>query len=122
MGQIVGGTAYLKTNGQQYKLRGNLTYFAGSLEREDVVGMDGVHGYKEMPKAPFVQADLTDAPNLDAKQFETMTDVTVSIQLGNGKQFILSNAWCTQAPEMDASEGQGTVRFVGLRGEVLTVA
>lgn len=120
--RLVGGIAYVKVNGQQYALKGNLTYSPGTLERETVLGMDGIHGYKQTPKAPMVEMDLTDSPELDMKTFEEMTDVTVTVELGNGKQFVLSNAWCTMAPEIDATEGQGTVKFEGLKGEVITSA
>jgi hypothetical protein len=117
----VGGIAYIKVDGKQFLLRGNLKYGPADRERETVAGMDQVHGFKEMVKTPFVEMDLTDTAGLNVKKFQEMTDVSVVVELGNGKQFVLSNAWCVTAPEVDASEGQFTVRFEGLRGEEITV-
>src|SRR5260363_409760 len=48
-------------------------------------GMDGVHGYKETPHAGFISATLRDAGGLTVADFNAMTNVTVTVELANGK-------------------------------------
>lgn len=116
---IVGGIAFIRIDGLQYKVRGNAKYSTAASERESVAGMDGVHGYKETVKVPFVEMDLSDSGSLELKSISAKTDITVTLELGSGKQFVLRNAWCVTAPELDATEGQFTVRFEGLSAEEL---
>lgn len=113
----VGGIAYLKIDGVQYDLRGNAKYSPGDIERESVAGMDGVHGYKEMVAVPYIEMDLTDRPTIEIKKLQALNDVTVTLELINGKAFTLRNAWYVTRAEMDAAEGQMTVRFEGKSGE-----
>jgi len=81
--------------------------------------MDRIHGYKEMIEAPFVEMAVSDAGDLDTKKFQKATDITVTVELGSGKQFVLRNAWHVPQIEVDGVEGQMTLRFEGLSGEEL---
>jgi hypothetical protein len=120
MPPIIGGIAYLRVNGRQYLLRGDLNYAPGDRERESKTGMDGIHGFGERVIPPFVEGNLTDTADLTVKDFQNMTDVTVTVELGNRKQFVLSNAWTVNRSEVDADEGQFPVRFEGMKGEEIT--
>src|SRR5687767_5733525 len=92
-GQLRGGLCYFKANGQQYDCRADVKYSVTDIVRETVKGMDGIHGYTESKEAPFIEGTFSDAGNLDTKAFQAMTDVTITLELGNGKQVILRNAW-----------------------------
>lgn len=69
------------------------------------------------PAAPFVEVDLTNRPTLDIKKLFALNNTTITLEMENGKQFVLRNAWCVTRPEVDAAEGMFTIRFEGLQGD-----
>jgi len=98
----IAGTAYFTIDGQRYSLKGNMTVALGARERETVVGLDNIHGFKEMPAAAFIECDVTDKPDFE---------------LINGKVGVLRNAWQVNNIELNVDEGELTVRFEGPKGE-----
>jgi Phage tail tube protein len=115
----VAGVAYIRVDGAQYALRGNLTVSIDGSEREGIPGQDGVHGYIERPRVPFIEGDLSDIGGLSLEALRRMSNVTVQAELANGKKYLLRNAWTAPAIEMATAEGQATVRWEGMRGEEL---
>ena len=114
MASRVAGVAYLKVSGQQYPLRGNLQVSPSRVERTGIAGQDGVHGYSELPRVPFIVGDVTLDPALSMEALEATVDATVTAELANGKVYVLSNAWCKAALELNTTEGMVNVRFEGL--------
>ena len=88
----------------------------------DVLGQDRVHGYKEIPKPAFLECDLSDRANVDIKRYSDMRDVDLTVELGNGKMFVMQGAWCVTPPELDTAEGQYPVRFEAVEAEEITVS
>lgn len=115
----LGGTAYIKVDGRQYQLRGNLTVSIDAFEREGVAGMDGTHGYLERPRVQQISCDLTDSDGLSLADLRAIKDATVTAELNNGKTALLSNAWTSSAHEVNASDAQVSVVFQGLNGRWL---
>ncbi len=113
----VAGTAFFSINGVQYSLRGNLKVSLGDVERESVVGMDAYHGVKETPAAPFMECDLTDRPEIDLNTLSELENVTITVNLINGKVGVLRNAYQMNKIELNAADGLYTVRFEGESGE-----
>lgn len=113
----VAGTAFFKVDGTQYSLRGNMNVSLGNVERESVVGMDQYHGIKEIPKAGFIECDLTDHPDVDINTLNQLEDVTVTVELINGKTGVLRNAAQVTPIELNVVDGQMKVRFEGPKGE-----
>lgn len=113
----VAGVAYVYVNGQQYPLRGNLTVSIDTVEREGIAGQDGIHGYIERPRIPWIEGDFSDLGGLSLVALQRMIDVTVTAELANGKQYVVRNGWTSTAREFDAAEGQATVRWEGMAGE-----
>lgn len=111
--KAVAGTAYIKADGKQFPLRGSLTVSAAVIEREGISGQDGVHGYKEMPRVPFISCDISDGEDVSVPELMAMTNVTVTAELANGKTYVLRNAWVADAVEIDTVEGQMTVKWEG---------
>ena len=109
----IAGTVFLKVDGEQLQLRGDLVVSPGSAERESVVGQDAVHGFKEMPRAPFIEGTFSDGAAVSLEALQRQSDVTVQAELASGKQYVLRNAWLVPAPELDTSEGQMTLRWEG---------
>ena len=121
MTKPAGGIAYLKADGQQFALRGNLNVGVPDVERESIVGQDGVHGYVEKPVAPYIEGDLTDSGGLSVEQIAAIRDATVTAELVNGKVYVLREAWVTTAIAINTAEGSMNVRFEGMRMEEITV-
>ena len=113
----IGGTAYLKVDGAQFALRGDLTISIDPVERTGVAGMDGVHGYTEAPRIPFIEGSFSDIGGMSLTQLQRHRDVTVTAEVLSGKVYLLRNAWTATARELNAVEGSVTIRWEGESGE-----
>ncbi|MCJ2053994.1 phage tail tube protein [Methylobacterium sp. J-070] len=114
MGQRIAGTAYVKAGGKQYDLRGSFTVSPSRIKREGVAGQDGVHGFIETQRVPFIKADLSTTAGLTIAELDAMEDVTVTAELANGKNYVLSGAWTEAAHEIDTAAGKVAVNWGGL--------
>jgi hypothetical protein len=114
MAQRIAGTAFLKVDGGIYPLRGNFTVSPSSLERAGIAGQDFVHGFSEMPRVPFIEGDVSLVPTLSMNDVEAVINSTVTAELANGKTYVLREAWCRSALELNTREGQTRVRFEGI--------
>jgi hypothetical protein len=111
MADKIGGVAYLKVDGAQYALRGNLVVSPDPFEREGVAGQDAVHGFTEKPRVPYIEADITDMGGLSLEKLRLITDSTVTVELANGKTYVARNAWIAGARDLNTSEGTTKVKF-----------
>jgi hypothetical protein len=116
---VVGGTLIFRIDGRQYRTLGEVRISPSGVERETVVGLDGVHGYKEKPRAPYISAKLSDWADLSIETLIRACNVTVTVELANGKVYLLRNAWVAEPPEGDMDEGSWPLRLEGLRCEEL---
>jgi hypothetical protein len=107
------GMAYLHVDGKNYLLSGDLSYNVSRVSRESLLGMDGVHGFKETPHAGFISATLRDAGGLTVADFNQMTNVTVTVELSNGKTVVGRNMWTVETQETKAAEGTFEVKWEG---------
>ena len=121
MAQRIGGTAFLTVDGTQMALRGNFTVSPSSVERTMLAGQDGVHGYQELPRVPYIEGDLSTVPGLSLETLLAETDVTVVAQLANGLQYVLTNATCKGGFENNTRDGQVRVRWEGLTCEEMAL-
>jgi hypothetical protein len=117
MANKIAGTTYIKVDGQQFTLAGRITVSTSTVEREGKVGLSGVAGFKESPRVPFIEGDFHTTEDLSLEDLEEITRATVKVELANGKNYILRDAWCTGALEIDGAEGQISVRFEGMAGK-----
>lgn len=108
------GTAYLKVDGEMYPLRGNLTVSATAVERTGIAGQDYVHGYQELPRVPYIEADVSTLPEVSPEFLATVTNATVTAELINGKSYILRNAWTKGPLDINTHDGQFRLRFEGV--------
>ncbi|HWJ72593.1 MAG TPA: phage tail tube protein [Kaistia sp.] len=109
-----GGIAYIKADGVQYDLRGNCTVSPDDTEREGIAGQDGVHGFLERPRVPFISIDITDGAGVSLQQLRAIKDATVTAELANGKVYVLRNAWTSDAHEINTGDAQISVKFEGM--------
>ncbi|HVG51159.1 MAG TPA: phage tail tube protein [Xanthobacteraceae bacterium] len=114
MAQKFAGIAFLNAGGQQLALRGNFTVSPSPVERTMIAGQDGVHGYQELPRVPYIEGDISTMPDMRLEDLDGQTDVTVVAQLSNGWQYALIGATCKAALEANARDGQVRVRWEGL--------
>lgn len=115
----VAGTAYFSADGVTYQLAGELVYSPVKVARETVKGQDHVHGYKEMPEAPFIKGAFRDGGGLTVADFNAMTNVTVTCELANGKTVTGRNMWTVEALEVNTEDAKFEVRWEGLDGSVV---
>ncbi|WP_288398180.1 phage tail tube protein [uncultured Acinetobacter sp.] len=114
----VAGIANISVDGVTYLLSGELTYSPADVERKSLIGQDQVHGFSEMPRAPFISGTLRDSNGLTVKDFNAMSDATIHLELANGKNVTGRNMWTVDAQEVKTQEGTFEVRFEGMTGSV----
>src|SRR5262245_45872439 len=115
MADRIAGTAFLKVGGTQYSLKGNFTVSPSGVERTMIAGQDGVHGFQELPRVPWIEGDISTTPGTTLTRFEYETDVTVIAQLANGSQYTMYGATCKAGSEINTRDGQFRVRWEGLQ-------
>ncbi|WP_043632661.1 phage tail tube protein [Chromobacterium haemolyticum] len=108
---LLAGTCQLSVNGTSYLVAGDFGYSPAKVKRETLTGKDGVHGYKEEPVAGYIKAKLRDSGGLTVAQLNQMTNVTVTLQLANGKNIVGRNMWTVESPEVDSVEGTIDVKW-----------
>ena len=113
----VGGIIQVQIQGEIFDAKGSFTYNLGRPMREAVVGADTVHGYKEMPQVAFIEGVITDRQTLDLDSLVRARDVTVTLQLANGKVIALRDAWFASEGSATTEEGEIAVRFEGKDAE-----
>ena len=122
MATRIAGIAFLKLDGIQFSLRGALTVSPLDTEKEAITGQDGFHGYKEMPKVAFIEGEISDRGGLSLKALQAVTDSTITAELANGKVYVLRDAFCAAAIELDTVDAKTKVRFEGASCEELLAA
>jgi|SRR5882724_2610007 len=110
----IAGTAFIKVDGNQYPLKGNLTVSASPIERAGIPGQDYVHGFSELPRVPYIEADVSTLPEVLIETLDNTTDATVTAELINGNVYVLRNAWVRGPLDINTRDGQFRIRFEGL--------
>lgn len=113
----VAGVAYVYVDGALLPLGGSITVSTWDADKETVTGLSGVVGYKEMPRAPFIEVEVITASELDLQRVQGVRDSAITAELANGQVWVLSPAWATTAPEGNHAEGNATLRFEGKKME-----
>lgn len=109
----IAGWATITVDGASYPLRGEFGYRPGTMNRESVIGLDAVHGFKEVPTTSQIKGQITDAGNLLVTSFNGMVNVTVIAQLANGKTVVGRNMWTVEVQNVDSTEGRFDVVWEG---------
>ena len=107
------GVLFVKLDGIQYDAKGEFTYNLGAPKRDAIVGPDQIHGFKELPKVPFIEGAITDVSSLDVKAFQNIDDATVTLNLANGKTIVLQQAWYCADGDVTTEEAEIQLRFEG---------
>ncbi|WP_424138166.1 phage tail tube protein [Roseomonas chloroacetimidivorans] len=107
------GGAYLTTDGIGWAVVGEPGYRLSSVTRETMASMSGIDGYSEKPQAPYIKAQVRDMPGLSIADLGDMTNVTVELQLNNGKIVTGIGMWLAGAPEVNSTDATCSVQFEG---------
>lgn len=113
----VGGIIFFKVDGELFQAKGAFSYNLGVNKREAIVGADVVHGFKEEPQVAMIEGAITDSDELDLEQFLNIRDATATLELANGKVFVLRECFYAGDGNVTTDEGEIEVRFEGIRGE-----
>lgn len=111
------GTIFFKVDGVLQEAKGEFTYHLGTPKRDDIVGADSVHGYKETPVAPYIEGAITDRLDLDVKSFAQLDGVTVTLELAVGKTIVLRDAWYSGEAQVKTGEAEIPIKFTGKSAE-----
>ncbi len=111
------GILYLKVNGNQYDAKGNFSYNMGAPKREAIVGADAIHGFKETPQVPFIEGELTDRSDFDLSALLNLENATATLELANGKVFVLRDAWYAGEGTVQTEESNINFRLEGIQAE-----
>jgi len=108
------GKITLKTDGMVKDAKGSFTYNLGHDKRTAIVGSDRVHGYASQPQVPFIEGVVTDGADLDLPALLDGKNLTVTLDLDNGKTIVLRQAWYAGEGNVTTEQGEIAVRWEGL--------
>lgn len=108
------GVCYVNVDGNPLPVRGNVTVHTATAVRTGIAGLDGVHGYSEVPAVPAIELDISMTEAVDVEAMQALSDGTVMAELANGQVWTLINAWKAGPADINAAEGTQRVRFEGL--------
>lgn len=111
--KTLAGTAFLSVDGRSYQLVGEFSYNPSSVERETLMGMDGIHGTAEKPRPGEIKGKLRDYGDFPIAALNAMRNVTVTVQLANGKVIVGRNMWTVESLEVSGEDASVPVTWQG---------
>lgn len=109
----IAGTAFLSVDGATLPLVGDFEYNPSVATRESQTGMDTVHGYSEKPRPGEIKGTIRDMGGLKLIDLNNMTNVTVTVELANGKTVIGRNMWTVEDQSAKAEDATIPVTWQG---------
>ncbi len=110
----VGGTLFLKFNGLQYQLRGELEVQPNMLENEWLANQDLSQVYTQKAVTPFISGKFSDSGGLSVQALQGINGVTMTAELVNGKVYTLQGAAPWGEFKLDTVKGEITAKFGGV--------
>jgi hypothetical protein len=111
---LIAGIGSLTIDGNQVAVKANMTISCDALERDGIAGQDRVHGYREMPRVPYVEADLSVQHDQSIADLVDIVDSTIVCYLADGRTYALRNSWYVGRTEIATQDGQYRTRFEGM--------
>lgn len=109
-----GGIAFVKFNGMQYQLRGELTVQPNMTELDWMANQDGTIVYTEKAVVPYMEMKISDSGGLSVQQISAMRGVTIQAEQNNGKTYMLQQGSPWGEIKTDTVKGEISVKFAGL--------
>lgn len=117
MAKRISGTCFIKVDGTQLEVKGNIETPVSAFSREAIMGLNGVAGYKETAKRPFVKLDAIVTPDFPITLLQTGTAMTITVEFANGKVFTLSSAFMEgDGNDVNGEDGSISLEFSGITG------
>jgi hypothetical protein len=107
------GTTYLTVDGLAFAVVGEPGYRLARSVRETMASESGVDGYSEKPQAGYIKAQVRDMQGISIADLGEMTNVTVELQLANGKTITGVGMWQAGDLAVNSSDATCTVQFEG---------
>lgn len=112
----IGGTCFVKVDGQQIELTGGIEVPLNIKVRESVVGLSGGVNHKETHRAPFIKGTYAVPGDFPIDKLMDSEDMTVTAELANGIVYVLSDAFVVGECDLKADEGTVDIEFNGTEG------
>lgn len=119
MAKRLAGTVFVKCDGEQFDISGGVECPLLKAKREPVSGPNGVAGYKETSIPPYVKLSAFVPDKFPIEKLQNATEMTVTVEFPNGKNYVLSSAFVSNDPSVKADDGTTDLEFGGLNGDWL---
>jgi hypothetical protein len=120
MTRPIGGVADVNYNGNVLLFRGEMTWSFQVFAKKGIAGRDGrVHGFTADPMVPYIEGTFTYDGSFTIADLEKITGATVSVELGDGRQLVLREAYVAGEITAEGDEGKMKIKFEGQAGEEL---
>lgn len=107
------GVAYFRVDGVQYSITGEMRINPLTEKRTPLVGMDGSIAMQTEFQSPMIECSVRDRKSVDLLALTRIDSATITVQMGNGTMWELTEAAFTGDGEFDGKEGALEVRFNG---------
>ncbi|MGO3892461.1 MAG: phage tail tube protein [Paenalcaligenes sp.] len=112
MGQRIAGTVYVKVDGVQLTTTGAFSLPIGDVTRETLEP-----GYfSEKARVPYVKGDVLHTSDFPIDKITQGTDMTVTVELNNGRTYTLVGAYLVGESESNTEDGKVSLEFEGEKG------
>lgn len=118
MGKKLAGTCFVKVNGSQLELQGNMEFPLNVVQRETLLSTGGAAGYKETFVAPYVSGDFIVQKNFPIDEVKESTSQTITVECANGLVYTLSDAYVTDVLVYKPIDGTLSIKWEGTNGEL----
>lgn len=115
MGEKVAGTAYVKVDGEQMVVAGNIEVGLGKVKRETITKGH----FKEEDAVPYVSGEFVIPKGLNIEKIMGGTNMTVTVEFKSGRTYVLSGAYVVDESALGSDEGKASIRFDGTEGDFL---
>lgn len=106
------GTAIFKIDGTQYQLRGNFKISnVTGLVNTGFANADGTGGFTAKHVNPMIEGDLSDGGSVSLAVVTGLSGNTVTLELVNGKTYVLADGWYEGEAALNAVEGTFPFKF-----------
>ncbi|MEY3760065.1 MAG: hypothetical protein RIR39_1556 [Pseudomonadota bacterium] len=117
MASKVAGICYIKVDGSQLEVSGNIEIPIAQTSKKAVMSLTGVAGYEEKVQRQFVKLDAIFRSDFPLKTITQGTNMTITTELANGQVYTLAGAFM-EGDDVSAKPdtGEVSIEFTGTTG------
>ena len=110
------GICYIKVDGAQLEIEGDVECPISQTEKERLMGLSGVAGYKETALGPYVKVGAIFTGDFPLNAIATGNTMTVTAEFANGLVYTLTSAWLEGDAPAKPVDGKISLEFSGITG------